>query len=64
MKRECFSSHRVSANCDRCGCRPEVLHMPMRLHGWFCPSCCPVCCADPPVSVVPQKIQGKRGVRA
>jgi hypothetical protein len=27
--------------CDRCGARPQVLHVPYRGSGAFCADCCP-----------------------
>jgi len=29
--------------CHRCGTRPVVLHVPLRVAGTFCPECCPMC---------------------
>lgn len=40
---ECKPSLLVRANCDACGERPEVLHMPKTVHGWYCGECCPAC---------------------
>jgi hypothetical protein len=33
----------VIGECATCGEVADPLHMPMRLHGWFCAACCPVC---------------------
>lgn len=41
--RDCMRSLAVHADCDKCGKRPDVLHMPMRLHGWYCSEHCPCC---------------------
>ena len=34
------SSGRV---CDKCGDKPLVIHVPLRLRGQWCPSHCPMC---------------------
>jgi len=39
----CLRSKTVHGTCTKCGAVPEVLHMPLRKHGWFCPGCCPAC---------------------
>jgi len=39
----CLRSCTIRGVCDRCGTQPETLHVPMRLHGWFCVAHCPVC---------------------
>jgi hypothetical protein len=36
----------MRGQCDTCGTVPAVLHIPLRLHGWFCPAHCPAC--NPP----------------
>jgi hypothetical protein len=41
--KDCMQSRLVRADCDKCGKRPEVLHMPTNKHGWFCEAHCPVC---------------------
>jgi len=44
---DCMRS-RVAGTCDTCGRRSDGLHMPVRLHGWQCSACCPVCNAAVP----------------
>ena len=44
---DCMRSRTVHANCDACGKRPEVLHMPTKARGWYCEDCCPACSALP-----------------
>jgi hypothetical protein len=39
----CLRSRTLRGTCDTCGAVPEILHLPMRLHGWFCVAHCPVC---------------------
>lgn len=41
--KDCLRSRTVHGDCSTCGARPEILHMPMRLHGWYCPEHCPCC---------------------
>ena len=41
--RACLRSRTILGQCDRCGETPEVLHVPMRLHGWWCSDHCPCC---------------------
>jgi hypothetical protein len=39
----CHLGRNVIGECVTCGEVADPLHMPMRLHGWFCAACCPVC---------------------
>jgi fucose permease len=41
--RNCLRSKTIRGVCDRCGTTPEILHLPLRLHGFFCVTCCPTC---------------------
>ena len=41
--RDCLRSRTVGGVCDVCQSRPDVLHMPLKLHGWFCGEHCPCC---------------------
>jgi hypothetical protein len=41
--RACLRSRTIRGACDTCGETPEVLHVPLRLHGWYCPEHCPCC---------------------
>ena len=41
--RDCLRTRRMSAPCDVCGVRPEVLHIPTRARGRYCPEHCSVC---------------------
>jgi hypothetical protein len=45
--RACLRSTRLRAHCDTCGVIPVVLHSPLSLRGFFCPSHCPVCASMP-----------------
>jgi hypothetical protein len=45
MMKHCHLSTSVRGECDNCRCLPTVLHMPERIHGWYCERCCPVCAA-------------------
>jgi hypothetical protein len=40
---DCLRSSSFSGSCDTCGQHVIGLHMPTRIHGWFCAQCCPVC---------------------
>jgi hypothetical protein len=40
---QCMRSKRLSANCTICGQRPEVVHSPLRLRGFYCDAHCPEC---------------------
>ena len=40
---DCMQSRTVHADCDTCGWRPLVLHMPTTRDGWYCSDCCPAC---------------------
>jgi hypothetical protein len=42
----CMQSRAIGANCNVCGARPELVHMPAGAKGWYCEKCCPVC--NPP----------------
>lgn len=42
-RRNCVKSTHVSARCDTCGKSPDVVHMPLRWHGFFCAEHCPSC---------------------
>jgi hypothetical protein len=41
--RDCFRSRNVSAPCDVCGVRPELVHMPMHGRGFRCSKHCENC---------------------
>jgi hypothetical protein len=49
MRPNCHISERVKGCCDICECWPNQLHMPEDLHGWYCPTCCPACKAQPAI---------------
>lgn len=59
MSRDCLRTKNISAPCDGCGARPEVLHMPTKLKGWYCPSCCPAC-VEPPAAIA-GPVRARRG---
>ena len=44
--RVCKRSTTMRAQCDTCGTVPAVIHIPLFVHGWFCPAHCPEC--NPP----------------
>jgi hypothetical protein len=44
--RDCYRSERVSTPCSVCGERPQVMHMPMNGHGFFCEELCRNCQAE------------------
>jgi hypothetical protein len=46
LSRDCKRSTTMRGTCDQCGTTPDVLHIPLRVHGWFCPQHCPAC--NPP----------------
>lgn len=60
MSRECLRSRNISAPCDGCGVRPEVVHMPTKLKGWYCVACCPACAPTPEPAEVEQAIAAAR----
>jgi hypothetical protein len=41
--RDCLRTRNVSAPCDVCGARPEVVHVPMHGRGLRCPAHCENC---------------------
>jgi hypothetical protein len=41
--RDCFRTRNVSAPCDVCGVRPEVVHIPMQSRGFRCSEHCENC---------------------
>ena len=43
LDKPCHLGRNVIGECVTCGEVADPLHMPMRLHGWFCAACCPVC---------------------
>ena len=43
LSRDCRRSTTMRAQCDTCGSTPDVLHIPLRVHGWFCPAHCKAC---------------------
>lgn len=43
MRIECRQTGKVRGCCDGCGVWPELLHLPEKVHGWYCGRCCPVC---------------------
>jgi hypothetical protein len=46
LSRDCKQSVTMKAPCDRCRVTPATLHLPLLVHGWYCPNCCP--CCNPP----------------
>jgi len=46
LSRDCRRSTSLRGTCDTCGAAPTVIHLPLRLHGWFCPRHCPACSPD------------------
>jgi hypothetical protein len=44
--RDCWRTRNVSAPCDVCGARREVVHVPMRGRGFRCSAHCENCGAD------------------
>ena len=44
---DCMRTRAVHGYCDVCHKPAEPLHMPLRLHGWFCGEHCP-CCSPAP----------------
>lgn len=45
--RDCMRTRGTGRACDKCGDRPLVIHVPLRLRGQWCPSHCPVCSPQP-----------------
>ena len=43
----CFRTRRVAASCRTCGVRPEVVHCPLTIAGFFCGEHCPACTPAP-----------------
>jgi uncharacterized Zn finger protein len=41
--RDCWRTRNVSASCDVCGARPEVVHIPTRGRGFRCSEHCENC---------------------
>jgi hypothetical protein len=41
--RDCKQSVTIRGVCDTCGAVPDVLHVPLRVHGWYCPAHCLAC---------------------
>jgi len=44
--RDCKRSVTLRAQCDRCGCAPDILHLPLLLHRFSCGICAKAC--NPP----------------
>ena len=42
-ERNCFQPRRLHANCDICGMRARITHLPLNHLGRYCENCCPVC---------------------
>lgn len=42
LKDTCHLARIIRGECDVCG-QPASLHMPMKAHGWYCGTHCPVC---------------------
>jgi len=57
MAKDCIRSKIVRADCDTCGQRPDMLHMPTKRRGWFCGDHCPVCSPKPTATAKDPKIQ-------
>ena len=55
--RNCWRTRSVSASCDVCGVRPEVVHIPMRGKGFRCAAHCESCgpAASKPEGEPPRK---------
>jgi len=58
--RDCLRTRNVSAPCDFCGTRPEVVHVPMHGKGFRCSDHCESCQAT---ATVPHGLQ-KTGTRS
>jgi hypothetical protein len=43
----CYQMSRTVLACKACGKRPDVLHIPTRVVGTYCPKCCPACRRKP-----------------
>ena len=39
----CLRSKRLTAFCDTCGVRPETVHSPLFVRGFYCPEHCVTC---------------------
>jgi hypothetical protein len=60
--RVCKRSTTMRAQCDTCGTVPAVIHIPLFLHGWFCPVHCPECNA--PGGSAPKPLRPPTVIRA
>ncbi len=52
----CVQTRHVSAPCDVCGHRPEIIHLPIDPLGFFCERHCPVCRVPRPPTKAPKEI--------
>jgi len=59
--KDCMRS-RTGRKCDRCGTVAAVCHVPTRVAGVFCPTCCPVC--NGAQNATPSHGNGARFVRS
>lgn len=41
--RNCMRTNGNPRACEKCGCTPTVLHVPIRAAGRYCATCCPHC---------------------
>jgi hypothetical protein len=51
----CLRSKTIRGECTQCGETPEILHVPLRLHGWFCVAHCPACNAIVSTTRAPER---------
>lgn len=53
----------VAGACRTCATVPDVLHVPLRVAGAFCPGCCPTCRSAAEVTAKAAKRGRTRGKR-
>jgi len=41
--RDCLRTPGLAVRCDTCGGKTERMHAPLKLYGFYCANCCPVC---------------------
>jgi hypothetical protein len=56
--RDCLRTRKVSAPCDVCGARPEVMHVPMHGRGFRCSEHCENCQPAATVRLCEEKARG------